>query len=1263
MAKQFILSALEETLGEYIANVSKEHLKIAALRGQLSLENVPLDGDLVGSHVLGAFGLSSGSLGVLSCSAKCMKVHIPWSHLEESPTRLEISGVHLVCVPLTPATAPQTYGAGTKRDPRCSLRTRAKRLRLARLERNFWNGGLPGEGPVMKKIQRAVREVERDRKRRHSSKRNEANTPPPSKTLDDKQTDDASMDAWIDSLVHTLADPPSTTASQRSSATEGTAPRSDDLPELPRDWKVKFREKVLRNIEAVFADLHIRLEVPPDRRTSPTTAAFALGFTLDRLVIRTADAQWQVGRHDPREVEAPDPRPPDHLGPNEYVAFNNKIGFFHQLSIYWDDDPPILLSEMGSESVVAAMDALFHHQEPGSVIRQALAASNKTPVAMQLDAVTEGPSIPHGYVCQGLDAEVRVRTSDRVMPGPISCSADVQPFHFTFHVRPSQYLQFQKLMAGVKSQQRFDTMPRQRPVESPRENPAAWWKYAMARVTSRPQTRPWEDVKRIGQSRLRYIELVMKKNADRSSGAGYHGSLTTKQSEELLAMEDSLPMEALLAFHLVALRRVYAAQTTARAPRSSQDGRRFRIRRPSSKSKLPPPSSPSASCDASMALASTTTSSWSGPPLPGTEGPARTSSSAAPMSLLEAMTLRLGKKVWFIDWKLRDAAMSLLVRRTPTDTPLLQFVLRASGNLKSFGIGKRDFCFIVSQCDITHGLQKVLFFGSRESFVFSEEDESPEENDDRMDLVAPIESMRRAVASRSSKEPLWLRGPDLVTPAQYLELPPPGTACRIVAGKDHDTFKISISAHPATLVWSNVLSDSVLETFSEHSSDLYGDLKQHIRNFATPMARKAQLALLSPGSLSLHLNIASPKVWVPIISGDAEGCLILDAGTLRMKSSKEEGDTEAQWNVQAREIGAKFVRGLNISRFTRDSFPSLLAFGAFPMSQGESVVVRPFSIDASSCILRGAVPIDAVFLADPIRNVEVTISPICLNLVDSEMIARLLGKLYARGLHRVRRESPPKDEVSGVAPMVESDLRLAFQDIKWSELPRIFTVHIEKIEIALEGHSKQAFSSDDRSMASLDTALQEYAPPTRAYLVEILHVTWKKSGLRHTEMTRFTIIDASIVRLRDVSQYTPLFVRRELMESENRIFVRASDETVPNPDETAVDGRPDNGPFAEFGPQPGIFRASLLHNRLSHLDEVEVDIDSVILRITPTTLKDCAKAFRRIMELTQLVTKEMERKVHEEGRKARRRTGTFFCLILSSKFREESSLGFCVRMC
>ena len=62
-----------------------------------------------------------------------------------------------------------------------------------------------------------------------------------------------------------------------------------------------------------------------------------------------------------------------------------------------------------------------------------------------------------------------------------------------------------------------------------------------------------------------------------------------------------------------------------------------------------------------------------------------------------------------------------------------------------------------------------------------------------------------------------------------------------------------------------------------------------------------------------------------------------------------------------------------------------------------------------------------------------------------------------------------------------------------------------------------------------------------------------------------------------------------------------------------------------------------LHDDIQHLHDVEINMDSVMIRVTPTSMKDCAKGFRKALELIQIVTKELERKIHEQGRQARQR--------------------------
>jgi hypothetical protein len=173
------------------------------------------------------------------------------------------------------------------------------------------------------------------------------------------------MNKVLHNVVYGLGDPPppQVHGSTGTTATTPTSPpHPGDIPEIPSDWKVRFRGKDLRSIEASVHDIHIRCEVPGQRPTATSSTdtnttststtssaaaadkdAFVIGLTLKTLVTRTASEDWKIGRHDKRGSASC--RDNDHLGPNEYVVHDNKIGYFGGASVYFDKDPPILLSE------------------------------------------------------------------------------------------------------------------------------------------------------------------------------------------------------------------------------------------------------------------------------------------------------------------------------------------------------------------------------------------------------------------------------------------------------------------------------------------------------------------------------------------------------------------------------------------------------------------------------------------------------------------------------------------------------------------------------------------------------------------------------------------------------------------------------------------------------------------------------------------------------------------------------------------------------
>ena len=368
---------LEDLLGEYILNISKDNLKVAILRGTIKLDNVQLDGDLIGSHILSAVGLTG--FGVLSCWAHKLRLSVTWSALEKEPTKIEIRGMHLLCVPLLQSTATLKFGSGTASDPRCSLRTRAKRSALARFERNFFAGRISGEGS------------DSISKNEHTAAIEETK---------DSEFNEKAKDVKDDYRRKTFSK-----KGKKGSKKEKERNYESSINAL----KTKLKAKIVSNIEASIKDLHIRCEVPenalffenrnpfmdykkrhPDsnfQRLPADRRSFAFGFTLDNFIIKTANSDWQTGDikgSGQKSVHSSSKK----RKKEENLSIQGKKFKVYELngiSIYWDDCAPFLISKpllSNSESlpkdlfnniqayIVSAMDALTQSQNPGESVRK-----------------------------------------------------------------------------------------------------------------------------------------------------------------------------------------------------------------------------------------------------------------------------------------------------------------------------------------------------------------------------------------------------------------------------------------------------------------------------------------------------------------------------------------------------------------------------------------------------------------------------------------------------------------------------------------------------------------------------------------------------------------------------------------------------------------------------------------------------------------------------------------------------------------------------
>jgi hypothetical protein len=852
---------------------------------------------------------------------------------------------------------------------------------------------------------------------------------------------------------------------------------------------------------------------------------------------------------------------------------------------------------------------------------------------------------------------MRSRQSDRSLPGPISCSVDFLPLDLTLNIRPNQYLQYNKLKSAINAQKRFDTMFHQRPAVSVMEDAKAWWKYCISCVVSNPNSRPWTDVQVIIRSRSRYTDLVVKKNAKAAEGvpfeAGdYHVGLSGKESDELLELENLLPIEALEAFHLLALRRAYDAQKSddflpqevasvagsaatsvsdgeesQNRSRSRNRGALFRLLNGSGRTRQRSVAYREIDDDASRRLSIASqeylrrdereTISIPSNPRSSHRGQLNVSisSNANSVSLLQAMTLRLGAKKWFIHWNLHEITVNFVFLPLKGTTPLAHAVLSAGGGFRSFGRGKRDVFFDITQINLYHGGGKVMYLRC------SDDQYREEDWDSDLSIHGGSHTTAASTLSGRSERP----EPDLSTAANFLLLPPPGVVCQFAAVKDAGNSKFSISAHPATLIWTPALYDNFSEFINIQASENRIDMAQHIRSAATPLARKAQLALLSPASLGLHLNISAPKIWLPVKSKSSDGSLFVDAGTLKVSCIKAEGETDMNWDIQARDTRVNFIRGRNTTMPSDDmQLQILLQLADTAVHRKETAIVHPFhvSIDARNKLVLGSHTFKPDQSSEPTRSVDVRVSPVSLNLVNAEVLARAFGKWYTRGISLAQKRVSLKDPSSLYARATSKQAKEEESVLALNSITRVVSMTLEKVEIALEGHSKSAVMMDDRSVVSHDT-YHEVTSSTRTYLVEVYEISIHHTGQDEVSTTRLCVLDAGISRLRDGARFVPLKEKRDLGDAQLSILVRACPVQEENNGSERV--------------RSNILHASLAHDGRANVDEVEVEIDSVILRVTPTTLKDCAKAFRQVAELAQLMTKEMERKIHEEGRKARSR--------------------------
>lgn len=817
---------LEDLIGEYVLNISKENLKLAALKGKIKLDNVELDGDYIGSHVISALGLQG--FGVLSCYAKSLEIHVPWKNLDE-PTSLEIHGMHLVCVPLLPTTATRMYYGGgisagstssqsTFHDvsPRCSLRTRAKRSVIARFERNFFSGRIPGEGPQIEKEESDSSTLNYNGRRQRYS----------ISVRDGEETFSINGDSMP--------------GLSSSTANNGSEHISESSTTAKTTLKEKITNKIYRNLISSINDVHIRFEVPEGaldttlngrrdkdfkrRRSSPDERladsdqnSFAFGVVLHRFSVQNVSEDVDTSRSANLEDKS-----------CKTIEISN-------MSMYWDDMPSFLLTESDSikglfsvpvhklqRRIADAMNQMIVRQDPGEDLRVKLNSLNsparRAPFARKRSKSNDFRA--HEYICTNISQTMHTIYTTETS-GNTSYLVDILPSKIDIDASSQQYRQYQLLKNAVLSyNQRFDTMLHGRPKRSPLDDPKSWWRYAIKCVQHRPNSRPWSDVRQIIDCRQKYISLVVKNLESETDQSGFHGGLSWSESRALLELENFLPIETLLAFHLLALRTVFDRRSSQISTIRTAKKVRTVTRKKSTNSLRRLLKSVSGSKSSSwrpleeldsLAMSSFPTSREGSQHLPRRRESTNHNCSSA---IDESHRDTINQTKYSIHQSEIRISLIDFSRRTKIVTVEIGY----RGNSYNSGDGGEEYICDILRFEVydfvtSNGASKVLSVAPTKTMNSADQWEEATiiENCDadtgaaNHDGSAP---MRVSSSMSSIEDPLY----KLIENDPDGSLPD-GVVCRVNAVGKYDDLSLSLVAHPATIVWNNACADAVAQYF------------------------------------------------------------------------------------------------------------------------------------------------------------------------------------------------------------------------------------------------------------------------------------------------------------------------------------------------------------------------------------------------------------------------------------------------------------------
>lgn len=475
-----------------------------------------------------------------------------------------------------------------------------------------------------------------------------------------------------------------------------------------------------------------------------------------------------------------------------------------------------------------------------------------------------------------------------------------------------------------------------------------------------------------------------------------------------------------------------------------------------------------------------------------------------------------------------------------------------------------------------------------------------------------------------------------------LAMPPRGVVSRLLLSERPNGRSFSLSAHAATMIWNKKCLDAFMNTFfPSQNLESRSVLQNQLRNAATPIAHRTQVALTSPKSMSIHINIDAPKVWFPISPNEADGALFVDVGKMTLYLKKPEYMANVRWAMECTGMHAKLRRS-NLHIFQgRDNYRG----SSIDSSKSDIPIILPLTLKYE--VERSG---DGPAIIKKRNGIEykqskiskLALSKICVKLVDVEVVGKAIGKWYATELHQVK-QSQGNDKLLSQGSSISRATTNQIKQLDEASLNQEFSVHVEKVELFLQGPSSRSSSSTHKHKK-------------RIYLVELenMNLTRSQSGSIKTSTAILGYINIALMKdfqpnTKTHATKTPGERYTILKCCENLQSDHSKDKWLNN---TGVLGQSSsmNSPMGTLSAsnndernsrmKKSSFRGAItftfIHDEANLVDDLDVTLNRIEVLVTSTSLRDCYGATKRVLEVIKVMTGEMERRVHTSGLSYRR---------------------------